>query len=162
MWILADGSIEMTREGMMQVPTVKAVGVHTQRHLNALYGGRQLFSEETVHTAALSTGITVEYALHGTEAEAPAAASESQEDRIVMIMGFTERKESWGAGINMLLDKHKSGAQKKSLRILTLDNRGVGGSDVSWGRYTTSGMAQDVLALLDHVGWETAHVVGVR
>lgn len=149
-------------EGVASVPTAKAVGVHTQRHLDALYSGRKLFSEETVHKAVLSTGITVEYALHGTGAEAPAAASETQEDRIVMIMGFTERKEAWGAGINMLLDKHKSGAQKKPLRILTLDNRGVGGSDVSWGRYTTSGMAQDVLALLDHVGWDAAHVVGVR
>lgn len=61
-----------------------------------------------------------------------------------------------------MFDKFKRGDQKKSLKILTLNNRGMGGSSAPWGPYNTSGMARDVLALMDHVGWETAHVVGVR
>ncbi|OWZ16137.1 hypothetical protein PHMEG_00010121 [Phytophthora megakarya] len=48
----------------------------------------------------------------------------------------------------------------KMLKVLTFDNRGVGDSDAPCGRYSTSGMAQDTLALLDVIGWRTAHIAG--
>lgn len=37
--------------------------------------------------------------------------------------------------------------------VLLIDNRGVGESDKPITRYTTSGMAKDVVEVLDHVGW---------
>lgn len=37
--------------------------------------------------------------------------------------------------------------------VLVMDNRGMGESDKPLARYTTSQMAQDVIEVLDHVGW---------
>ena len=44
---------------------------------------------------------------------------------------------------------------------LTLDNRGVGASQPpAVERLTVEQMAADSLALMDHMGWESAHIVG--
>lgn len=151
---------------MASVPTVKAPGLFTQRHVDALYSVPSIFTPETIHKATLPTGVTVEYALLGAgpviATAAGEAPSEAHEDRVVMVMGFSQHKEEWAPFIRMLFDKYKNGGQKKPLRILTLDNRGIGGTDAPLGRYRTSDMAQDVLALMSHVGWERAHVVGFR
>lgn len=49
--------------------------------------------------------------------------------------------------------------------VLILDNRGMGGSDVPYGRYTTTAMALDALDVLAHVGWAAAprgvHLFGI-
>lgn len=45
-------------------------------------------------------------------------------------------------------------------RLLLLDNRGIGSSDVPEGPYTAAAMAVDVLAVLDHAGAGEAHVIG--
>ncbi|KAI0705858.1 alpha/beta-hydrolase [Cytidiella melzeri] len=48
--------------------------------------------------------------------------------------------------------------------VLVFDNRGVGNSGTPRGPYTTSGMAEDAIALLNYVGWtehRDLHVVGV-
>lgn len=112
---------------MASIPTVKAAGLSSQRQLDALYSGTSIFTPETIHKATLSTGLTVEYALHGTKsAGAPAAdgAPDTQEDHVVLIMGFMQRKESWAAIIHTLFERFKNGTQKKPLKILTLDNCG--------------------------------------
>lgn len=47
---------------------------------------------------------------------------------------------------------------------LIFDNRGIGESDKPFGRYSTSQMAQDLLEVLDHIGWTAErqlHVVGI-
>lgn len=44
--------------------------------------------------------------------------------------------------------------------IAILDNRGIGGSTAKNGRITIESMAQDALALMDHLGWDSAHVIG--
>lgn len=48
---------------------------------------------------------------------------------------------------------------------LVIDNRGIGDSDKPrWPRYSTSEMAQDIVELLDHVGWSgkrELHVIGI-
>nr|KAJ3422993.1 hypothetical protein HK105_004952 [Polyrhizophydium stewartii] len=41
------------------------------------------------------------------------------------------------------------------------DNRGVGMSSAPAGRYTTTLMARDASRLLNHLGWEHVHLVGV-
>ncbi|KAL8872839.1 MAG: hypothetical protein Q9174_001601 [Haloplaca sp. 1 TL-2023] len=44
------------------------------------------------------------------------------------------------------------------------DNRGMGDSDKPLSRYTTSGMAKDVLEIVDYLGWKSSrqlHVIGV-
>ena len=45
-------------------------------------------------------------------------------------------------------------------RVVTLDNRGIGASEVPRGPYTTRAMAEDVVSVLDAADIERAHVVG--
>ncbi len=48
-------------------------------------------------------------------------------------------------------------------RCCTFDNRGIGNSSVpdTYAAYRTNFMAADALALMDHLGWERAHVMGM-
>ncbi|KAI9992778.1 hypothetical protein PInf_014646 [Phytophthora infestans] len=79
------------------------------------------------------------------------------ETRLVLVMGYEYRKEEWAPLVDGLLTQWEQSASGKKLKILTLDNRGVGGTDAPWGKYSTSGH----LALLDAIGWETAHIAGI-
>ena len=45
-------------------------------------------------------------------------------------------------------------------RAVALDNRGAGRSDKPHGAYSLEQMAEDAVAVLDHAGVESAHVVG--
>ena len=49
----------------------------------------------------------------------------------------------------------------EAFEVLTFDQRGLGRSGKPDGPYTMADYAEDALALLDVVGWETCHVVGV-
>lgn len=45
--------------------------------------------------------------------------------------------------------------------VLTLDQRGLGRTSVPPGPYSMADYAEDALRLMDHVGWERAHVLGI-
>jgi pimeloyl-ACP methyl ester carboxylesterase len=45
--------------------------------------------------------------------------------------------------------------------ICAFDNRGVRRSSVPPGPYTTEEMARDAICLIDDLGWQRAHIVGV-
>src|SRR6056297_3267702 len=45
-------------------------------------------------------------------------------------------------------------------RAVALDNRGAGRSDKPHGVYSLEQMADDAVAVLDHAGIDTAHIVG--
>ncbi|KAG9088858.1 hypothetical protein FS749_001803 [Ceratobasidium sp. UAMH 11750] len=66
-------------------------------------------------------------------------------EKILFIMGLNSSSFSWQHQVEHFgpLDKYS---------ILVFDNRGVGNSDAPRGPYTTSGMAEDVIVLLDHIG----------
>ena len=46
-------------------------------------------------------------------------------------------------------------------QLLTFDNRGTGESDPVDDPYTLDDLADDTVALMDHVDWPDAHIVGV-
>lgn len=77
---------------------------------------------------------------------------EGQGEPLVMIMGFSATRSGWIRQIPFF---------KKYYRVITLDNRGVGKSDKPPGPYTTRIMADDTLGLMDLLGIEKAHVMGV-
>lgn len=49
------------------------------------------------------------------------------------------------------------------LTVCTFDNRGIGASTIPTKKrkYSTHVMAQDTLALLDHLGWSRTHIIGL-
>ncbi|KAL5511750.1 hypothetical protein ACEPAH_4968 [Sanghuangporus vaninii] len=86
------------------------------------------------------------YELHGSGPE-----------KVVFIMGLNSTSFSWEPQVEYF---GRSGQHS----VLVFDNRGVGNSGTPRGPYTTSSMAEDVIVLLDYIGWtekRQVHVVGV-
>lgn len=83
----------------------------------------------------------LEYELHGDSGP-----------RVLMIMGMGATRQAWEGQIEALSGDHQ---------LLTFDNPGIGGSGPIHGRLSVPSMAQGALRLLDHVGWDAAHVVGI-
>lgn len=70
---------------------------------------------------------------------------------VLMIQGLGADKHGWDMQRFVLAAKY---------RVIALDNRGAGRSDKPFGHYSLEQMADDAITVLDHVGVETAHVVG--
>ncbi|KAJ7440150.1 alpha beta-hydrolase [Mycena latifolia] len=74
------------------------------------------------------------------------------EKHVLLICGLNNNSFGWDFQVRSLAPTYS---------VLVFDNRGCGYSGYPLGRYTTSGMAEDILALLDHIGWlRQIHVVG--
>ncbi|RLN74063.1 hypothetical protein BBJ28_00000347 [Nothophytophthora sp. Chile5] len=126
-----------------------------EQHMASQYAAPLAYTADTVRKVKVATGLTMGYLIQ----EAGNGGAED-ETRLVLIMGYSYRKEEWAPLVDGLLTQWEQQHPTKKLKVLTLDNRGVGDSDAPWGKYSTSGMAQDTLALLDLVGWKTAHFGG--
>ncbi len=70
---------------------------------------------------------------------------------LVMIQGLGADRRGW------LMQRGKLGERYD---LLLIDNRGVGESDRPPGPYDLGVMAEDVLTVMDEVGWDSAHVMG--
>ena len=75
-----------------------------------------------------------------------------QDDPLVLIMGLGADHRSWGPQIS---------AFKHDFTMLTFDSRGIGKSARVTEPYTLRTLADDVIGLMDHVGFGKAHVLGV-
>ncbi|KAH9842334.1 Alpha/Beta hydrolase protein [Rhodofomes roseus] len=78
-------------------------------------------------------------------------------EKIVLIMGLNSTSFAWFPQVDYF-------SKKPECSVLVFDNRGVGNSGAPMGPYTTSAMADDVVTLLDYVGWTAKrdlHVVGI-
>jgi 3-oxoadipate enol-lactonase len=91
--------------------------------------------------ARASDGTRIAYELFGAEDGEP----------LVMIQGLGADRRGW------LMQRGPLGQR---YRCLLIDNRGVGQSDRPAGPYDLGVMAEDVVAVLDEVGWSSAHVMG--
>ena len=90
--------------------------------------------------AEATDGTRISYALAGRRDGEP----------LLMIQGLGADSRGWTF-------------QKRALsrfRLILVDNRGVGGSDRPHGPYDLEVMAADAIAVLDHAGYESAHVMG--
>ncbi|PIL23842.1 hypothetical protein GSI_13593 [Ganoderma sinense ZZ0214-1] len=78
-------------------------------------------------------------------------------EKVVFIMGLNSTSSAWLSQVDHF-------GRMPEYSAMVFDNRGVGNSEAPRGPYTTSGMAEDIIALLDFVGWtekRQVHVVGV-
>lgn len=71
---------------------------------------------------------------------------------LLLVRGLARSLDYWGE-----FERMAAG----SFRVITYDNRGVGGSDTPRPPYTTSAMADDAAGLLRQLGEPRAHVFGV-
>lgn len=70
----------------------------------------------------------------------------------VLVQGLTGVKEDWlGLEKEIAKDRH----------VLLFDNRGMGQSSVPPGAYSIRLLAQDVIQLIKHVGWDSVDLMGV-
>jgi pimeloyl-ACP methyl ester carboxylesterase len=71
---------------------------------------------------------------------------------LVLIMGYS------GGQIGWMFQRR---AFAKHYRVITFDNRGVGKTDKPDGAYSIRMMADDTVGLMDYLGIEKAHILGV-
>jgi 3-oxoadipate enol-lactonase len=71
---------------------------------------------------------------------------------LVMIQGFAGNHQAWF---------FQAPVFKEYYKVIIFDNRGIGKSDKSSEPYTIRTMADDVIGLLDHIGVDKAHVLGL-
>ncbi|KAF8431824.1 Alpha/Beta hydrolase protein [Boletus edulis BED1] len=77
--------------------------------------------------------------------------------KIIFIMGLNNSSFAW-------LSQVEHFSRLEQYTALVFDNRGVGMSGSPRGPYSTSGMAEDILCLLDYLQWtedHSLHVVGI-
>lgn len=72
---------------------------------------------------------------------------------VLLIMGLGGRAADWGARFPEIL------AQRH--RVVRFDNRGTGASSKPKAHWSLDDMAKDAIAVLDAVGAERAHVIGI-
>jgi len=75
-----------------------------------------------------------------------------QGDPLILIIGLSSDQINW---------RQQTEFFKKYYRTITLDNRGWGKSDKPPGPYTIRMMADDTLGLMNYLGIEKAHILGV-
>jgi 3-oxoadipate enol-lactonase len=73
-------------------------------------------------------------------------------ETLVLVNGLADTKESWAAQLPAFGERY---------RVLSFDNRGIGESPTPPGPYTTADMAEDLAGLVDALGVERFHLLGV-
>lgn len=78
----------------------------------------------------------------------------SKRPQVLLLMGMGGTHGLW---------KFQSEYFQQFCQVCALDNRGTGYSSHPSGemRWTTQRMARDALAVLDHLGWEKVHIIGI-
>ncbi len=89
-------------------------------------------------------------AARGTELHYERAGSG---EPLLLIQGMSGTHVSWG--------EQFKGALEESFDVVAFDNRGIGLSERISEPFTIAEMAEDTAALLDELGWESAHVLGI-
>lgn len=72
---------------------------------------------------------------------------------LLLIMGMAGHQGLWGEPLLSRL--------AADFDVVTFDNRGIGESSDVPGQFSIAELAEDATALLDHLGWDSAHVLGI-
>ena len=88
-----------------------------------------------------ANGLEIAYRLDGEGAET-----------VLLINGLADEKESWGLQAGTFIEA--------GYRVLSLDNRGIGGTTKPAGPYTTRQMADDAKSVVDVLGIGEVHLLG--
>jgi pimeloyl-ACP methyl ester carboxylesterase len=91
--------------------------------------------------------IEMYYEVHG-----PCRRRAAEADPLLLIMGLGANASSWEMQVPDFSRDH---------RVVAFDNRGAGRTDKPLGQYTMPQMADDAVALLDHLEIDSAHVFGM-
>jgi 3-oxoadipate enol-lactonase len=70
---------------------------------------------------------------------------------LVLIQGLSFDRTGWGPAIRIL---------QRAFRLVLIDNRGSGRSATATGSFSVTDMCGDVVAVLDDIGIDAAHVMG--
>jgi len=73
-------------------------------------------------------------------------------ETLVLVNGLADTKESWEAQLPSFAERY---------RVVSYDNRGVGETTTPSGPYTSQLMADDLAALVDGIGLDRFHLLGV-
>lgn len=76
----------------------------------------------------------------------------AQGSPVLLLMGFAMPGRAWVHQVGPLATAH---------RVAFYDHRGAGNTRAPTGAYSMALLAGDAARLLDHLGWDRAHVVGV-
>ena len=98
-------------------------------------------AEEVATATAKINDIEMYYEEHGSPSAEP----------VVLIMGFGLSCAAWAPQIAPLSERY---------RVVAFDNRGAGRTSQPPGAYTIPQMAEDTRGLLDHLGVDSAHIIG--
>ncbi|PNW86213.1 hypothetical protein CHLRE_02g077451v5 [Chlamydomonas reinhardtii] len=143
---------------------------HTARHAGHAVAadGTRLYVD--VYEVGASDGSRNAAALGDTAAgpaQADCASAAVDEDgvaNVLCIMGFAAGRDGWLPIVHHWTQQAGSELLHRisRVRFAVYDNRGIGDSDSPEPRaaYSTAVMAADAVAVLDHLGWQRAHVVG--
>jgi 3-oxoadipate enol-lactonase len=71
---------------------------------------------------------------------------------VILVAGLADDLRSWNQQVPALVDA--------GMRVIRFDSRGVAGSSVPPGPYTTADFAADVVAVADSLGVDSFHLVG--
>src|SRR6476661_6933673 len=74
-------------------------------------------------------------------------------DPLLLIQGMSGNHEHWGTRLLELLER--------DFDVIAYDHRGVGWSPEITGSFTIAELAEDADALLDRLGVDSAHVLGI-
>lgn len=72
---------------------------------------------------------------------------------LLLVMGVAGHHRMWG--------EEFLAALAEQFDVVAFDNRGIGESFRAASGFTLDDLAADAVAVMDHVGWDSAHVVGI-